>query len=662
MDISQITTLAAVVLVFSAAMVIFDQSGRSEGSKPFRSPPLLWAHVCFIIAAAGIELGTSLPLYLSTAIVITGALCGIVIGFIDLKATMLKQPPNWEWCKIAIGLGLAQALLVYLTGNLAATFVSSSLINASLAFYFLIMLQKSAQNSGFKAVWLLTLPFGAISLAYLARLTLIALDATAETVVLASVGIALVLPMAAMSWVFGAISLRNFHLTKDLDWSANRDPLTGLLNRASLERLTSRMPVRERRKSGRVTACICIDLDLFKEVNDTYGHEAGDTVLVAVADRLSECAKDDDKVFRIGGDEFVFWREDCDSESLNAFLADILARITAPILFGEITLRVGSSIGVHTSSATASPWDLIRCADIALYTSKEAGRNQITSYDDRLGKLHDDRLLALKEFRGAVENGQICVYFQPQLEVSTGRVSGCEALARWNHPTRGLLLPSDFMAYAVELDLLAEVDRQVLELAVSAHEAWQKCGFYIPRISVNVSASRLQNNALIFDLQERSDLPFEKLSFEVLETALIDEDPAIIWNVDSLREMGVGIEVDDFGTGHASLSSVLAIRPDRVKIDRSFVIGIEADEKKREFLEVLISLAKRVGASTTVEGVETDDHKRIVSELGATEFQGFAIARPMSADAMMKWLAERTTGTVAVRCSSVDSAHCNTGD
>jgi Amt family ammonium transporter len=218
------------------------------------------------------------------------------------------------------------------------------------------------------------------------------------------------------------------------------------------------------------------------------------------------------------------------------------------------------------------------------------------------------------------------------------------------------------MAYAVELDLLAEVDRQVLELAVSAHEAWQKCGFYIPRISVNVSASRLQNNALIFDLQERSDLPFEKLSFEVLETALIDEDPAIIWNVDSLREMGVGIEVDDFGTGHASLSSVLAIRPDRVKIDRSFVIGIEADEKKREFLEVLISLAKRVGASTTVEGVETDDHKRIVSELGATEFQGFAIARPMSADAMMKWVAERTTGTVAVRCSSVDSAHCNTGD
>jgi Amt family ammonium transporter len=554
------------------------------------------------------------------------------------EAALYERTPDWKWLKIGMWLALVQGVLAYATANLTMLFVSTSVINGSLAFYFSLSLQQAAGRAGFKAVWLLTLPFAAITFAYGARLVLVVLDAAPESLVLASVGIAFVFPMAAMMWVFGAISLRNFHLTLDLDRSASRDSLTGLRNRTSLERLTSQLPILERRRSTRKTACICIDLDHFKEVNDAYGHEAGDRLLIAVAERLMRHAGENDKVFRIGGDEFVFWREGCNTDDLDAFLQDLLDMIQAPVLFGDIFLKVGASFGFEESSEVVSPWDLIRRADIALYRSKSAGRNQITRYDAELGRYHNERLVALKEFREAMETEQICVYYQPQLDLVTQRIVGCEALARWNHPALGILPPSEFMPFAEELGLLAELDSQVLDLAVAAHAAWRDGGHDIPRISVNVSANRLRDNALIETLRQRTDLPFGSLSFEVLETALVEDDPMIIWNVDNLREMNIGIEVDDFGTGHASLSSVLAIRPDRIKIDRKFVIDIENDLSKREFLRALIDLSARADAATIIEGVETQDQMRIVRELGASEVQGFAVAPPMSSDALMKWL------------------------
>ncbi len=633
-------TLCAVLIVVSATVLLLDGVERRRRRQDPATRVLLWAHVFYLLAAVGLELGSVAPFAVSASLVVVGTQCGLVAGYIGICSAVGEDAPRWFWLRVAVIVALGQATLAAVTQDLAITFVQSSVINGTLALVFALDIRKRATARHVRTTWLLVLPFAIISAVYFLRLALVGLGAPGHVVVIASIGIGLVFPMATVFWVFGAMSLRNFHLTRTLDQSATQDALTGLGNRVALERFKSRLPATERRGSGRYAACICIDLDHFKEVNDAYGHSAGDAVLVAIAERLTREARASDKIFRIGGDEFVLWRECDESDRLDIFLDDLLGKLCKPILYGRINVTIGASIGFDVSSKNNSPWDLIRRADIALYRSKDTGRNRVTRYTEDLGEAYDARLSALEAFRAALEEDQLEAFFQPQINAQTGALTGCEALARWRGPDGTVRNAAEFMPLAEELGLMQEVDRKILELAGEAVSAWAENGTPVPRISVNVSVARLLEPSLIEELSQwQADCP-ARLSLEVLETVFIDHDDNLAWQADGLRDIGVDLEIDDFGTGHASISAVLALQPARIKIDSIFVSEIEENSTRLGVLRSLVDLAHQLGAQPVIEGVEKDAQIETIRNLGPLEIQGFAVAHPMDFDTMTCWLTD----------------------
>lgn len=278
-------------------------------------------------------------------------------------------------------------------------------------------------------------------------------------------------------------------------------------------------------------------------------------------------------------------------------------------------------------------------ADLALYEAKFTGRNRVVPFSPNIGAMHDDKLALVEDFKKALERREICILMQPQVLASSRKLCGVEILARWNHPTRGLLRPDVFLPIASELKLLDILDAAILDLALDARRqlCW-RLGFELD-ISVNVSARRLFDPALVTDLKRREDLPKEGLGFEILETAFLDDEGDTLTDrIQELKDLGIRIEVDDFGTGHASFASVLLLRPDRLKIDRIFVDGLETDPARRDLLKGIIEMAKTVSSEVVVEGVETGAQAQILTQLGADVLQGYFFARPLSMNALEAWL------------------------
>jgi diguanylate cyclase (GGDEF)-like protein len=639
-DVSVVMTLCAVLICLSASVVILDKFQQRTSEKDHGTCAILLAHAFYLLAAVGLELGRTASFSVSASLVVFGTHCGLVAGYIGTLSAIEERPPRWRWLQIAIAIALFQAATSVITQSLTLVFLVTSLINGTLAIWFSVDVFRRTRGEQGAPTWLLIVPFCGIAIGYYLRLALVLFGASSEVVVIASIGIGLVFPMATLFWVFGAMSLRNLHLNYRLDSSAKRDALTGLENRVALERFKAQLPHSERRSAGRYAACICIDLDHFKEINDTYGHAGGDAVLSEVAQRLMRLAHPLDKIFRIGGDEFVFWKE-CDREAdLDAFLEILLRTLCEPVRYGTNNLAVGASIGLDTSNDHISPWDLIRRADIALYCSKETGRQKITRYSDQLGSVYDGRLRALEEFRTAIEKDQLAAYFQPQIDAHTGALTGCEALARWKHPNGTVLGPDAFIPLAEELGLMPQVDRRVLQLAVEAAHVWQQASTPVPRISVNVSAARLMEPGLFCELEQYTHSCPSKISIEILETVFVDNDNELGWQADKLRDLGVDIEVDDFGTGHASISAVLSLRPTRIKIARIFVSDAAQDPQQLDVLRSLVDLSKRMGSEVIIEGVETAEQLAAVQSLGPIEIQGYLIAKPMDVTSMSDWLTE----------------------
>lgn len=649
-DVSAVMTLCAMLIVVSALVFMLELSRRRDrvASVDHGTRALLWAHVFYLIAAGGLELGNTTAFATSAVLVVIGTHCGLVAGYLGLRAVIERAGIARRWIWSAAAVSITQAALAVLSQNLALLFVSTSVANGFLALFFAIDIRRRARAADARPVWLLVLPFAAICAAYLFRLALVANQASESLLVISSIAIGFVFPVATLFWVFGAMALRNHRLALALDRSATRDALTGLENRAALERFKSRPLPGEGANTGRYFACLCIDLDRFKETNDSFGHAAGDAVLVETARRLSRKAMPGDRVFRIGGDEFVYWRECDDGEDHEAFIEALMADLSRPITYGKIALTVGVSIGVDLARQDAAPMNLIRRADIALNHSKERGRNRSTIYNVRLGASYDARLASLVSFRDALNREEIDAYFQPQINARTGEVTGCEALARWRHPERGILAPGEFLPLAEELGMLHLVDRRVLDLSVAAMTDWARAGTPVPRVSINVSKARLLEPSLLEDLRRRSAACPGVLAIEVLETVFVDDDRLLMWQVDTLRDIGIGIDIDDFGTGRASISAVLALRPDRIKIDRRFVMDIETSAAKRDLLISLVELCVRLNASPLIEGLETEAQIEIVRRMGSIDVQGFGVAYPMDRTDMTRWLADRTLAAEAV--------------
>jgi diguanylate cyclase (GGDEF)-like protein len=427
--------------------------------------------------------------------------------------------------------------------------------------------------------------------------------------------------------------------TARIEHTSLHDALTGLPNRRYLDRLLSERAAAAGGDTG--IALLHIDLDRFKQINDTLGHAAGDAMLVHAADVLRTTVRDDDFVARIGGDEFVVvsplrnGRRD-----LTRLASRIIDKMRHPMPYMGHECRCGVSVGIaYQRAGKVDDKRLLIDADIALYRAKGRGRNRYEFFTEALqAEIVSTKQMA-DDILSGIEQGQFVAWYQPQFDARTHQVSGVEALARWEHPSRGVVPPDLFMPIAEDLNVVATIDRMILEQTLAWMDVWRAQGLVVPRASVNVSARRLRDENLIRSLKKLEIEP-GTISFELVESIYLDEsDDIVAFNIDQIRELGIDIEIDDFGTGYASIVSLLQLRPRRLKIDRQLVMPVVESESQRQLIASIVDIGHSLGIGVVAEGVETDEHARIVTELQADVLQGYAFAKPLSPASLERFLA-----------------------
>lgn len=413
--------------------------------------------------------------------------------------------------------------------------------------------------------------------------------------------------------------------TKELAFAATHDHLTKLLNRRGFEAAINDEVFADASSHG----LAYVDLDSFKNINDTLGHEIGDFVLKVVANRLREVARPEDITARIGGDEFVIVRRGAQEPELEELGLQVVDRLGQPVRYKNHICRFGVCVGVAagTRDSLASK-KLLRNADLALYRSKEAGRNKVTVFDAKMASEAATRRELSEDMEEALIDRQFVPYLMPQVDAETLRTIGFEALARWDHPTKGILLPWQFLDVADDLKLTHEIDRQILEKAIEARkDIVEKFGDDI-KISVNVSASRLADSGLLNEIRALEIEP-GTISFELLESIYLDDiGGQIEQTIEAIKGLGISIEIDDFGTGHASILSLMKVEPDQLKLERAVVSGVADSENSRKIVEAMVSIAKALGIPVAAEGVETDDQMLALKEIGCTTLQGYLFGKP----------------------------------
>ncbi|MDU8943597.1 bifunctional diguanylate cyclase/phosphodiesterase [Ovoidimarina sediminis] len=417
---------------------------------------------------------------------------------------------------------------------------------------------------------------------------------------------------------------------------ALHDSLTELPNRRHLSHVFDT-------KGSAFSTLLHIDLDGFKQINETAGHMTGDHVLTVAAERLRGVCREGDFCARIGGDEFiVLTRAGTDLETTRRLGQQIISRMSREVDHDGEAYRFGASVGVADIGGGNHPLDhILHCADVALNESKRNGRGTVTVFSQEL----EDRLLKKKKMSDEIQNGirddQFKPWYQPQFSADTHELVGVEALIRWNHPVQGVLAPERFLSLAEGMDQIATIDAISLRKAIEDNRRWSAAGLNIPKIFLNLSARRLSDPQLVDDVKG-ADIPTDKLSFELLETIYLDEmDDAMDWTIDALRDLGITLQVDDFGTGRTSIVGLVRLRPDRLKIDRQLVDPIVRSEQARALIASIVEIGQSLGIGVTAEGVETMEHAQLLRELGCTVLQGFAFARPMTADDLAKFLLGR---------------------
>lgn len=430
-----------------------------------------------------------------------------------------------------------------------------------------------------------------------------------------------------------------------IEHNALHDSLTGLPNRRYLDEVLAEHAT-DFARGDECAALLQIDLDRFKQINDTLGHLAGDAMLVHAAGILSSAVKDGDFVARIGGDEFVVvrrWKPGEGSVRAMAKLAErIIERMQQPVVYEGHECRVGVSIGIATDmDSLADPTRLLVNADIALYRAKARGRNRHQFFNDALQAEIITTKRVADDILSGLEQNQFVAHYQPQFDAETLDVIGVEALARWNHPAKGLLAPAAFMKIADELNVVATIDRLILEQTLQDFHGWEQIGLGIPKASVNVSARRLHDDELIRKLRHMNIRP-GAIAFELVESIFLDEnDELITWNVEQIKELGIDIEIDDFGTGYASIVSLMKLKPRRLKIDRQLVMPIVHSAGQRQLVGSIIDIGRSLGIEVLAEGVETMEHATVLRKLGCNALQGYAFARPMPADELVSFVQAR---------------------
>jgi diguanylate cyclase (GGDEF)-like protein/PAS domain S-box-containing protein len=419
---------------------------------------------------------------------------------------------------------------------------------------------------------------------------------------------------------------------EELAYQALHDPLTRLPNRALfLDRLRGALARAGRRPSS--VGVLFLDLDRFKVINDSLGHDAGDQLLVAMSERLQETLRPMDTAARFGGDEFVILCEDLDAEAEVLGIAERLcAAVAEPCLVGDAKVHITTSIGIAlTDDSDNRPEDLVRDADAAMYRAKERGKNRYEVFDAAMRTRAVARLAIETALRRAVDRNELFLHYQPEVSLETGRVVGAEALVRWRHPDRGDLGPADFIGLADETGLIVPIGEWVLRQACADAAAWRADA---RAVWVNLAGRQLAQPdflEMVMRVLEETGTPPEALHLEVTESVLMDDADATVTALHKLKDVGVGVGVDDFGTGYSSLARLKQFPVDAVKIDRSFVDGLGRDPEDSATVTAVVSMAHALGLTAMAEGVETEDQLAELRGLGCELGQGFLFRRPVPA-------------------------------
>jgi diguanylate cyclase (GGDEF)-like protein len=430
--------------------------------------------------------------------------------------------------------------------------------------------------------------------------------------------------------------------SRRLRHQATHDALTGLSNRTELYELGERALAGARR-DGELAALLLIDLDRFKEVNDTMGHEQGDRLLVEVAARLRGLLRSSDILARLGGDEFAVLAALPHRGALGEVATRLHAALARPFDVGGVAIELGASIGIAVQPDHGDDVStLLRHADVAMYEGKRSATS-IETYQPERDPYSAERLALLGELRRALDKDELVLHFQPKVALESGETIGVEALVRWQHPARGLLGPGDFLSLAERTGLIADITRWVLDAAVRQCGEWRREGIDLP-VAVNLAAANIVDSTLpdaVAETLRRWDVPGDRLECEISEDTVMGDPRRATDVLERLRALGVRLSLDDFGTGHSSLSYLKRLPLDEVKIDRSFVIGMAEDSSDAAIVRSTIDLARHLGLAVVAEGVETAEVLDVLASLECDVAQGFLLSRPLPAGELGAWLAAR---------------------
>jgi diguanylate cyclase (GGDEF)-like protein len=431
------------------------------------------------------------------------------------------------------------------------------------------------------------------------------------------------------------LAMEHQHLHAELVHQSQHDHLTGLPNRLLLEDRLERAILQAKRNGTQIAVCY-LDLDHFKEINDTLGHNAGDSVLQHVTQVLKDCLRDIDTVARQGGDEFILILPGIKKEfEADEICERVLDRLRQPFEIGRQTVSVLASIGkctypLHGKTTTA----LLQNADIALYTAKRAGRARVQQYDSTQGEKVQRNIAIQRELRFALDREQFHVVYQPLFNMEA-HLKGFEALLRWDHPELGVIGPDHFIPLAEESGIIGPIGEWVLNQACQQAQKWNLASVRPVKIYVNVSGVQLgqaQFTGAVAKALALSGLPPKLLDLEITETCIIADIDSACIRLKELRQLGIRISIDDFGCGHSSFSYLQQLPIDSIKIDRSFISCLDGTDKKSAIVRTIVALARELGLETVAEGVETGQQFEELQTTDCTMVQGFLLSRPLSPD------------------------------
>ncbi|MFK7754448.1 MAG: putative bifunctional diguanylate cyclase/phosphodiesterase [Sedimentitalea sp.] len=444
--------------------------------------------------------------------------------------------------------------------------------------------------------------------------------------------------------LFGAFSSR------PIVASIPRDSVTGLLLRDGFNAMLEQV-FQETTGSGKRSTCFMLDIDDFKELVERHGQTAADVVAQRCGERIIDVLRDNDTVARMSDSRFAICLgpvNQLDLELVIQMSGRLQSALEEPVSVDGIAIYMTCSIGfcLRTRAPGKTSTDWLDASRAALTEALNSGPSAIRAYSSEIQRKTKARHDLRDEAAAALENGQIQPWFQPQISTDTGKVSGFEALARWNHPLHGIIPPDSFLPMLADSGLMERLGQVMLYQSLTALKAWDNAGADVPRVGVNFATDELRNPALVEKIEwelDRFNLEPDRLCVEVLETVVTEsQDDVVTRNINGLGALGCRIDLDDFGTGHASIASIRRFAISRIKIDRSFVIKADRDPAQQRLIGAVLTMAERLEIETLAEGVETVGEHALLAQLGCDHVQGFGIGRPMPFDQTLDWIAAHT--------------------